>query len=97
MSKSNVSCIIWCSLGNGPLTTGAGGGGGGLVTFRTDGSCGEEPGRWRKSDVAPGGNIEPVGWFDGLKWNVGWGGGSLTTGRNGELVEVKPSAGRPDG
>jgi hypothetical protein len=32
-----------------------------------------------------------------LKWNVGWGGGSLTTGRNGELVEVKPSAGRPDG
>ncbi len=96
-SKSNVSCIIWCSLGIGPLTTGAGGGGG-LATFRTDGSFDEGTEWWTKSDVVVvvvGGNIDAVGWFvvTGLKWNVGWGGGSLTIGRNGEVLEVKPSVG----
>lgn len=95
-SKSNVSCIIWCSLGIGPLTTGAGGGGG-LVAFRTDGSFDEGIGWWTKSDVdaVVGGNTGAVGWFVivGLKWNVVGCGGSFTIGRNAELLGAKPSVG----
>jgi hypothetical protein len=93
-SKSNVSCIIWCSLGNGPLTTG-GGGGGGVGAMRADASCDWETGWWRKSDVAVvGGNTAAVDWFAvvGLKWNVDLG-GSLTIGRNGVFVGAKPSVG----
>ncbi len=90
-SKSNVSCIIWCSLGIWTLATG--GIGEGLVIFRPGGSCDEGIGWWTKSDVANvGGNAGPVGWvvIAGLKWNVCCG-GSFTIGRNGELLGAKPS------
>lgn len=104
-----MSCITWCSVGNGPLTTGAGGGGG-VTTLRAVGSCDEGTGLWTKSDVGIEGNIEAVGCVVifggntgtadevvvGLKWNVDWG-SSLATGRNGEVLALKPSKDGPGG